>query len=57
MFIKKPKETVLYKDEEWKYIELCVYCDSLKKYTKKWDKKGYSISHKTCEECIKENFE
>lgn len=51
MFFKKAKETILYIDEDRKYIELCPWCDSLDEFTQKWDDKGYSISHKMCKEC------
>lgn len=51
MFIQKPKETIIHKDDERRYIELCVYCDTFKRFSNKWEKEGYSISHKVCEEC------
>lgn len=53
MFRIEPKETILDIDEKEKYIELCIYCDRLWKFTEKWDNKGYSISHMTCNNCVK----
>lgn len=51
MFILEEKETILHKEDERKYIELCVYCDSLKKFSNKWEKEGYTISHRICKKC------
>lgn len=57
MFRREPKETILKKDDELKYIELCPRCDRLEKFTDSWVEKGYSVSHVFCEECLKVEFD
>lgn len=57
MFWREPKETILKKDDELKYIELCPRCDKLEKFTDSWVEKRYSVSHVFCEECLKVKFD
>ena len=47
------KQTVLEMSRKDKYIAICPYCDDDKEIHKLWEKRGYRVSSKICNNCAK----
>lgn len=42
---------VLNLDHDKKIVSICAWCDKDKTETKKWERKGYKLSHGICQKC------